>query len=277
MLTIIVASPVLQETIEDPLFKLMKSFLKPTALSVLLLAFFAFALTGCEREPDSGPHGEGINGNVQIYNAYGEAQDPSGVTVTIEQTGRTTKTDSEGAYVLPYLASGNYSLKFAKEGHPTTFVHNVEHVRTKHTSTPVPIARMIEPSAYFVTQASVAVNKNQQNNPYYSITGKLNKAVPAGKEIQLKLYLGKNAAVSLSDYVHMFSYKVSGQEFQINYPYFASLIINNEMQHGDTVYMVLFTDAIVEDACDGKWQKPDCTNSSTLNSTNPIVFSETIP
>ncbi|MBC5773749.1 carboxypeptidase regulatory-like domain-containing protein [Pontibacter sp. KCTC 32443] len=252
----------------------MKSYLRSFTLLIGALSFFT--LTSCEREPETGPNAEGINGAVKIYNVYGEEQDPSGVTVTIEQTGKSTKTDSEGAYVLPYLESGSYTLEFNKEGHPTTSI-DVEHVRTKHTSTAAPIARMIEPSSYHVTQASVVVNKDQYNNSYYIVSGRLNKAVPAGKEIQVKLYLGKDEAVSLTNYVHSFGYKVTGQDFQINYPYFASLLIDNEMKRGDRVYMVLYTDAIVEDACEGTWQKPICANSTTLNSSNPIIFSEVIP
>ncbi|MEJ8758288.1 carboxypeptidase-like regulatory domain-containing protein [Pontibacter sp. H259] len=253
----------------------MNSFLRSAYLVTATLC--CITLSSCEREPESGPNAEGVNGAVKIYNVYGEEQDPSGVTVTLEQTGKSTKTEADGSYVLPYLESGNYTLKFTKAGHPTTYQHDVEHVRTRYTSTPVPLVRMIEPSTFYVTEPAVTRNNDTNNNPYFAISGKLNKPVPAGKKIKVKLYLGKDEAVSVANYVHTFTYEITSQEFTINYPYFASLIINNEMKRGDTVYMVMFTDAVVEDNCDGPWQKPICTNSSTINTTNPVVISGQIP
>ncbi|MBB6612160.1 carboxypeptidase regulatory-like domain-containing protein [Pontibacter sp. Tf4] len=253
----------------------MNSFLRAAAIVAATIA--GLILSSCEREPGSGPNAEGINGGVKVYNVYGEEQDPSGITVTMEQTGKTTLTDHEGGYVFPYLESGTYSFKFTKDGFPATYVRDVEHKRTKHFSTPAPVARVIEHSTYYVTEASVTVNTETQGGPYFILKGKLNKPVPAGKEIRLKLYLDDEETVSLSNFVHFFPYRVTGQEFELYYPYFASLTSNGEMKRGDRVYMVFFTDAMVEDNCTGEYLKPDCTNSTSINTTNPIVLNEVIP
>ncbi|MER2995934.1 carboxypeptidase-like regulatory domain-containing protein [Pontibacter populi] len=253
----------------------MLSLFKPAVLYAALLA--CFALTSCEREPGSGPNAEGLNGLVKIYNQYGEVQDPTAVTVTIEQTGKTTKTNTQGEYWLPYLASGTYTLKFTKNGHPTTYVRDIDHVRTKYTSTSAPVASMIEPSSYTATPGAVIVNIDDPLSAYFQIPVQLNKPLPAGKEITVKMYLGKDAAVSASNYVHFISFKTSSQEFNITYPYFASLVINDEMKRGDTVYMVIYTDAVEEASCEGPWNKPDCSNSTTINTSNAVVFSEIIP
>ena len=255
----------------------MKSIFTPTAILTALLAFAGLTLTSCEREAGSGPDAEGIHGLVEIYNQYGEEQDPDGVTVTIEQTGKTTKTKSDGSYMLPYLSSGDYTLKFTKEGHPTTYVRDIEHTRTKHTFTLAPTAKMIEPSSYQVTPGTVVVNKEDPISPFYKISATLNKPVPAGKEIKVKMYLGKDAAVSVTNFVHSISFKTSSQEFEIIYPWFASLILNGEMKRGDRVYMTIYTDAVVEAKCKDILTKPDCSNSTTINTSNAVVFSEIIP
>jgi hypothetical protein len=253
----------------------MLSLYKPAVLIAALLT--CITLISCEREPGSGPNAEGINGNVKIYNQFGEEQDPAAVTVTIEQTGKTTKTDAEGIYWLPYLESGTYTLKFTKTGHPTTFVHNIEHTQTKHTSTSAPVARMIERSSFTASPGAVIVNKADPISPYFQIPVKLNKPLPAGKEIKVKMYLGEDATVSVSNYVHFISFKTSSQEFDIIYPYFASLTINGEMKRGDRVYMVIYTDAVEEDRCDGSGNKTDCSKSSTINTSNANIISEVIP
>lgn len=253
----------------------MNSFLRAAAIVAATIACISFS--SCEREPGSGPNAEGINGGVKVYNTYGEEQDPFGITVTLEQTGKTTKTDSEGGYVFPYLASGTYSFKVSKEGYPTYYVRDVEHVRTKHFSTPAPVANIIEPSSYFVTQASVTIDNQLPGGPYFIIKGILNKPVPAGKEIQLKLYLDNEASVSLTNFILFFPYKVTGQEFELHYRHFASLTLNNQMQRGDRVYMKMFTDAIVEDRCPGDYMHPDCSNSTTINTASTVVLSEVIP
>lgn len=253
----------------------MKSIFRPTLIVAATIA--GLTLSSCEREPGSGPNAEGINGGVKVYNVHGEEQDLSGITVTLEQTGKTTETDSEGGYVFPYLESGTYSFKFTKEGYPTTYVRDVEHVRTKHFSTPAPIARVIEHSPYYVTEASVTVDHEMQGGPYFVIKGKLNKPVPAGKEIRLKLYLDDEETISLTNFIHFFPYKVTGQEFELYYRYFASLTLNNEMERGDRVYMKMYTDGLEEYRCPGDYMKPDCSASTSINTTSTIVLSEVIP
>lgn len=153
-------------------------------LSLLLVILFPF--TSCTEDP------EDSTGSISgiVTQAPNGTEPLSGVTVSINTTGQSTTTGSDGAYIFTDVQPGSYSLQFSKSGY-TTNSRSVTVVAGNNNKCDIQLSKVNEEAEILINPSSLNFGTTQTD---MSVTIKNNGNATASWSIEL----GNNPWLSAS-------------------------------------------------------------------------------
>jgi hypothetical protein len=203
-----------------------------------------------------------ITGVIQVYDGDGNlVQDASGVSITLDQTSVSTKTDNRGKWTLDSIPFGTYDISISKPGYGIDKIMGIYHAATNHGTTIIAKSRAINQISTIEVTA-INTKKTTEVNPALAslITSGLaedgiifdpvfNSPTPGEKKI--RLFFSKTADVSTTNYLVTEKQKFSGRSNESeNYNFGLSWFVSNGFQPGQTVYVKAFGDGFVDDDYD---------------------------
>lgn len=154
---------------------------------IFLLAIMAVQFTACTEDPEVSTGG--ISGYVT--ESKGGVEPLAGVTVSIQTTGQSTTTGSDGTYSFTNLQPGSYSLQFTKTGYNTT-MRNVNVVAGLAYQCDVQLSKVTAEAEIEINPSSLNFGTTQTD---MSVTVKNNGNATA----EWSLNLGNNTWLSASE------------------------------------------------------------------------------
>lgn len=203
-----------------------------------------------------------ITGAIQIIDLDGKLlQDASGVTVSIEQSTVSTKTQANGRWTLDSIPFGTYDISISKTGYGIAKIMGVYHAATNNATTTIGKSKTINlVSSIEVTE--LKAKKTTDVNPSlasliasglaedgFIFDPVFNSPTPGEKKI--RLFFSNTADVSTTNYVVTEKQKYSGGSNESeNYNFGLSWFVSNGFQPGQTVYVKAFGDGYGDDDYD---------------------------
>lgn len=177
-----------------------------------------------------------IMGGIRLYDLDGNAlQDGSGVTVSIDQSTVSTKTDQLGKWKLDSIPFGTYDLVIAKAGYGTTRIKGLYHAASNHSTT-------IVKATTFISQIADMEITNFFTRKSSEIFPALLTLAAAGAEDGIIFYPGFRNYSSREKPVRFF-FSTSPDVSSTNYTatekqYYSGKITNNENDNFKTSWFI---------------------------------------
>lgn len=203
-----------------------------------------------------------ITGSIQVFDLEGKlVQDASGVTVSIEQSSVSTKTQANGRWTLDSIPFGTYDISISKPGFGTAKILGVYHAATNHGTTLIGKSRIINQisnievtaistkkvSEVIPTLPSLIASNLAEDGIIFDPV--FNTTTPGDKPI--RLFFSNTADVSTTNYVATLKQKFSGKPNESeNFNFGVSWFVSNGFQPGQTIYVKAFGDGFGDDDYD---------------------------
>jgi len=203
-----------------------------------------------------------ITGVIQLYDIDGKLlQDASGVSVSIEQSSVSTKTQANGRWTLDSIPFGTYDIAITKSGYGIARIMGVYHAASNHGTTIIGKSRSINQiSTIEVTE--IKTKKTTEVNPNLAsliASGIAEDGIifdpvfnsPTPGEKKIRLFFSNTADVSTTNYMVTEKQRFSGKSNESeNYNFGLSWFVSNGFQPGQTVYVKAFGDGFADDEYD---------------------------
>ena len=203
-----------------------------------------------------------ITGAIQIIDLDGKlVQDASGVTVSIEQSTVSTKTQPNGRWTLDSIPFGTYDISISKPGCGIAKIMGIYHAATNNGTTLIGNSRTINQIS---TIEVTAINTKKVSDVNPTLPALIASGIaedgivfdpvfssttPGEKKI--RLFFSNTADVSTTNYVVTEKQKFSGGARESeNYNFGLSWFVSNGFQPGQTVYVKAFGDGYGDDDYD---------------------------
>ena len=203
-----------------------------------------------------------ITGTIQLVDLDGKLlQDASGVTVSIEQSTVSTKTQANGRWTLDSIPFGTYDISISKTGYGIAKIMGIYHAATNNGTTQIGKSRTINQISTIEITA-ITTKKVTDVNPTLAalIASGLaedgiifdpvfSSSTPGDKKI--RLFFSNTADVSTTNYVVTEKQNYSGGSKESeNYNFGLSWFVSNGFQPGQTIYVKAYGDGYGDDDYD---------------------------
>jgi hypothetical protein len=192
-----------------------------------------------------------IQGLIVLYDEDGNRQiDMSGVTVSIDNSTVSTKTETDGKWKLDSIPYGTYDISYSKDGYGTGKIMGLYHAATNHATT------VITKNESMAVNSTIAIN-NLIVTPFsgtiqaVGVSGVHIDPIfnnPSGKDKFVRLFFSDNPNVSMSNYLADVKIKTNGASAQMNdYNLTTSFFESLGFKRGQTIYVKAYGDSFLAD------------------------------